>query len=163
VREWTVAAAVIKSPDGDSVLLVQNRRRDGSLDWSPPAGVVDEGETVLEALTREVREETGLVVDAWVGPLWTTEVTAPGLGFHLRVEAHLAAEVTGEVTIDDPDGIVVDAVWVDCAGCHTPLRTSWVPTHEPFLEWLAEPWTDTRAFAYQLEGADRATGVITRL
>ena len=34
MRDWLVAGAVIEGPDG--VLLVQNRRRNGSTDWSPP-------------------------------------------------------------------------------------------------------------------------------
>ena len=54
MRDWVVAGAVIEGADG--LLLVRNRRRDGSEDWSPPGGVIDEGETILEGLTREVAE-----------------------------------------------------------------------------------------------------------
>ena len=39
MREWLVAGGLVESHDG--LLLVQNRRRDGSLDWSPPGGVID--------------------------------------------------------------------------------------------------------------------------
>jgi 8-oxo-dGTP diphosphatase len=31
------------------------------------------------------------------------------MGWHLRVEAHLAVAYEGELRVDDPDGIVVDA------------------------------------------------------
>src|SRR5205823_11367271 len=41
VREWLVAGGLVENHDG--LLLVQNRRRDGSLDWSPPGGVIDVG------------------------------------------------------------------------------------------------------------------------
>jgi len=53
VREWLVAGGIIEGPDG--ILLVQNRRRDGSLDWSTPGGVIEvhEGESVVDGLTRE--------------------------------------------------------------------------------------------------------------
>ena len=111
MKQWLVAGGLILGDDG--LLLVRNRRRNGALDWSPPGGVIDEGETVLAGLTREVEEETGLVVSRWDGPAYEVEVTAPGLGWHLRVEAHVAVDFAGAVRVDDPDGIVVDAAFVD--------------------------------------------------
>ena len=41
-------------------LLLQRRADSGQ--WGLPAGVVDVGDSVLDALSREVREETGLTV-----------------------------------------------------------------------------------------------------
>jgi hydroxymethylpyrimidine/phosphomethylpyrimidine kinase len=51
-------AAVVRDPD-DSVLL--HRRRVGG-GWAPPSGTVEPGETIVGALGRELREETGLEV-----------------------------------------------------------------------------------------------------
>jgi ADP-ribose pyrophosphatase YjhB (NUDIX family) len=39
MREWFVAGALIER-DGE-LLLVQNRRRNGRVDWSPPGGVIE--------------------------------------------------------------------------------------------------------------------------
>ena len=63
MRRWQVAGGLLADRRG--LLLVANRRRDGSVDWSTPGGVVDDGETPIVALGREVAEETGLIVDAW--------------------------------------------------------------------------------------------------
>ncbi|MFN0169574.1 MAG: NUDIX hydrolase [Bryobacteraceae bacterium] len=49
--------------DGDSVLLVERGREPLKGYWSLPGGVVETGETLDEAVRREVREETGLEVD----------------------------------------------------------------------------------------------------
>ena len=72
MRDWLVAGGLLRGSDG--VLLVQNERRNGSLDWSTPGGVIDEGETLLQGLTREVHEETGLVVAGWDALAYEVEV-----------------------------------------------------------------------------------------
>jgi 8-oxo-dGTP diphosphatase len=161
VRAWTVAGGLIES-DG-RLLLVKNRRRDGSLDWTTPGGVIDPGESVVEGLTREVAEETGLQVRDWDGPLWYVEAEAPEMDWTLRVEVHRAVGFDGAVSVDDPDGIVVEAAWVDLDGCRTCLETSWVPAREPMLAWLGERWSGPRTFRYRVEGASRSVSDVVRL
>lgn len=145
------------------LLLVQNQRRDGSLDWTTPGGVIDPGEQLIEGLTREVEEETGLRVAGWEGPLWTVRAEAPDMGWTLDVEVHRAVGFDGDITIDDPDGIVVDAAWLDLDGCRACLDTSWIPAREPMLAWLGERWTDARSFRYRVEGESRVGASVTRL
>ena len=161
MRDWLVAGAVIEGPDG--VLLVENRRRNGSLDWSPPGGVIDPGEAVLDGLAREVVEETGLVVTEWSDAIYDIEVIAPDLGWRLRVEAFRALTWSGEVVIDDPDGIVVDARYVADADCAAHLEGNHPWVVEPLLEWLAAPWTEPRSYAYRVDGIDQRDLVVTRL
>jgi 8-oxo-dGTP diphosphatase len=54
----SVAAAVIN--DGGQLLGV--RRRDNGR-WEPPGGVLEVDETIHDGLVREVREETGLIIE----------------------------------------------------------------------------------------------------
>lgn len=160
VREWLVGGALIEGPEG--LLLVCNQRRNGWLDWTPPGGVIDEGEELLAGLTREVEEETGLVVTGWVGPLYEIDAEAPGLGWRLRVETWLAAEYEGELRVADPDGIVVDACFVDPAGCWERLRGGHPWVVEPLGEWIEQRWMETRSFGYQVSGTDLRSLVVTR-
>jgi 8-oxo-dGTP diphosphatase len=160
MRQWLVGGGLILTDGG--LLLVRNRRRNGDHDWSPPGGVIDEGETLLAGLTREVEEETGVVVSAWQGPVYEVEVEAPGLGWHLRVEAHVAVDFSGEVRVDDPDGIVVDAEFVDLGACGQHLATCRPWVREPLDAWLAERWEQPRRFCYVIDGDDPARAVVTR-
>ncbi|MFN0089078.1 MAG: NUDIX hydrolase [Acidimicrobiales bacterium] len=152
MRDWLVGGALVVGPEG--VLLVQNRRPNGRLDWSPPGGVIDEGESLLEGLTREVAEETGINVIKWRGPIYEIEAIAPGLGWRLRVEAHLAVDFGGDLALGDPDGIVIEAGYVPLVDAHDRLGGAprWV--REPFGEWLSEPWRGCRRFGYHIEGVD---------
>ena len=150
VRDWTVAGAVIEGPDG--VLLVQNRRRNGRHDWSPPGGVIDGGESVLDGLAREVTEETGLVVTRWEGPIYGVVAVAADMDWHLRVEVYRALEYEGELAVDDPDGIVVDARFMPLAECHDRLSEGHPWVREPLVEWLAERWVESRVFQYEVAG-----------
>jgi len=162
MRDWLVGGGLILGDGG--LLLVHNRRRNGRHDWSPPGGVIDAGETLLAGLTREVEEETGVVVTAWRGPVYEVDVEAPGLGWHLRVEAHVAVDYAGAVRIDDPDGIVVDAAFVDPAACAGHLAGGHPWVGEPLQAWLAERWDEPapRRFCYQLDGTDIARVVVNR-
>jgi len=169
MRAWIVAAGLIEGDEG--IVLVLNRRRDGSLDWSPPGGVIEvhDGESVTDGLTREVQEETGLIVDDWEGPVYAVEVTALDLGWTLLAETFVARAWRGELTVADPDGIVVDArfvapeLWSD----HLQGTRPWV--REPIEEWLAGPGGVERVamaalaparFRYRIDGNAESGGVV---
>ena len=177
MRDWVVGGAVIErralvgpggvaddaTGGGDGVLLVENQRRNGTSDWTPPGGVIDPGEDLLVGLTREVREETGLEVLRWAGPLYGISAEAPDLGWRLRVEVHLAAEVAGDLSIgDDPDGIVVAADWVGASSCADRLCTSHQWVREPLLEWMIERFEAMREFRYEVLGTGVSDVRVTR-
>lgn len=161
LRRWEVAGGVIVHDR--RVLLVANRRRNGAIDWSTPGGVVDPGESPLQALTREVREETGLSVLGWSDRLYEVEVVAPDLGFHLTVHAHRAEEFKGDIVVDDPDGIVVDARWVALTRASARLEGSSPWVVEPLLEYLSMQPEHDRLFRYRLMGGAGSERQVLRL
>jgi ADP-ribose pyrophosphatase YjhB (NUDIX family) len=55
--ELCVGAVVV---DGDRLLLIRRGRGPAAGEWSVPGGRVEAGETVAEAVVRELHEETGL-------------------------------------------------------------------------------------------------------
>jgi 8-oxo-dGTP diphosphatase len=161
MQAWTVGGALIEGEDG--LLLVRNQRQGGRTDWTPPGGVIDHGEELLDGLVREVTEETGLTVLAWAGPTYCIEVAAPDLGWTLYVEAWRALEVTGDLrTGDDPDGIVVEARYVPVGECVNCLGRTQPWVTDPIEAWLDAPWSGTREFGYHVAGTDRRSMVVTR-
>jgi 8-oxo-dGTP diphosphatase len=147
-----VASGLVEGADG--LLLVQNLRRNGSRDWSTPGGVIEiaDGESVVDGLTREVAEETGIVVSEWIGPVYEVEAVAEGLGWALRAEIYRAVRWTGTVVVEDPDGIVVDARFVPLDACDRYLEGCHPWVREPLGAWLVERWEKRRHYRYRLDG-----------
>ena len=80
--------------DGDRVLLVERGQPPGEGLWTVPGGHQEPGETLAQAVAREVREETGLVVE--VGPL-ACVVERMGDGYHFVILDYLARVIGGEL------------------------------------------------------------------
>ena len=83
--------AVIKDAQG-RLLLIKRGHAPGAGLWSLPGGRIEPGETDAQALVREMREETGLVVEA--GALIGTVRRPAGDGDVFDI-ADYAATVTG--------------------------------------------------------------------
>jgi 8-oxo-dGTP diphosphatase len=104
-----VVAALIRDHAG-RVLLVRKR---GTKAFMQPGGKLDAGEDDITALSREISEELGCVLDPEsVLPLGAFDaVAANELGF--RVKANLYhVDVAGEIL---PSREIDEAIWVDPA------------------------------------------------
>jgi 8-oxo-dGTP diphosphatase len=78
--------------DGDRVLLVERGQPPGEGLWTVPGGRQEPGETLAQAVAREVREETGLVVE--IGPL-ACVVERIGADHHFVILDYLARCIGG--------------------------------------------------------------------
>jgi 8-oxo-dGTP pyrophosphatase MutT (NUDIX family) len=103
--------------DDDGRVLLQQRTDNGR--WGLPGGAVEFGESVLEALHREVREETGLTVE--VGHL---------IGVYSHPDHHQI--------ITYPDGNVVHFVST-CFACRPFGGTLTLGDETSGLAWFAPP------------------------
>jgi 8-oxo-dGTP diphosphatase len=107
-----VSAAIIR--DG-KVLIVRRARPPASGVFTLPGGVVEAGETLHAALTREVSEETGLVIEPIALAGHREVIVRDDAG---RTERHFvilpfaARWLAGEVTLNEE---LAEAHWLDPA------------------------------------------------
>jgi ADP-ribose pyrophosphatase YjhB (NUDIX family) len=80
--------------DGRLLLLNQDTPNTGR-SWSLPGGKLEDGETLAEALVREMKEETGLDVEP--GRLLYVCDHLPAQVVHMTFEAHRTGGTVGEI------------------------------------------------------------------
>ena len=94
---------------GGRLLVVRRGRPPAQGQWSIPGGRVEHGESLADAVRREVQEETGLAVD--VGPVIGT-VDLPGLGDDVYAVTDFSCTPIGPAGDLRAGDDAVDARWV---------------------------------------------------
>jgi TDG/mug DNA glycosylase family protein len=114
VRERPSARAFVIDRRG-RVLLVRFRNRFGDVWWATPGGGIEPGETAVEAIRRELREEIGLDLADPGEPVWSRDTTFSWSGrlVHMHEEFFLVRveELEPRPTVVLADEHVVDVAW----------------------------------------------------
>ncbi len=90
--------AVIRT--ADRYLLVRRGRAPNEGKWAVPGGKIHLGETMRQAVVREVEEETGLEVEAG-DPIWVGEAMDPEGTWHFILIDFEASIVGGDLRVGD--------------------------------------------------------------
>lgn len=118
------------------VLLVGNDWQGfGNVRYTLPGGVVERGESTLAALSREIQEETGLLI---------THVHHLAYAVHVEdvrrndraVSFVFLAEYDGLLNPRDPDGFIVEARFVPVDEVEKIIPIA--PLREPLVHYLRE-------------------------
>jgi 8-oxo-dGTP pyrophosphatase MutT (NUDIX family) len=113
-KQGRFASAIVRR--GDEILLQQAQGPDDAAPcWYLPGGKVEPFETFEQALIREVREETGIEVKH-AGPLaYTTHMQHAPSGRAGIAHIFEVDDWGGEIHVDDPDGVTLQARFVPVA------------------------------------------------
>ena len=111
-KHIVAVSGLVRHPSGE-ILLIRSPRRG----WEFPGGQVEEGENLIEALQREIQEESGVTVS--VGPL---------VGVYSNIKSPTKVAF----------GFLVDYVSGDLRTSEESLETEWVARHS-VLQCVSNP------------------------
>jgi 8-oxo-dGTP diphosphatase len=134
-REFVVAAAILLDLQGRVLLVGNDWQGYGRVRYTLPGGVVERGESTLDALSREVKEETGLTI---------TRVHHLAYAVHVEdmrrndraVSFAFLAEYDGLLNPRDPDGFIVEARFVPVDEIEKVIPIP--PLREPLAQYLRD-------------------------
>ncbi|WP_456410303.1 NUDIX hydrolase [Oceanithermus sp.] len=144
-RELLVAAAILQDARGRVLLVANDWGRRGRVRYTLPGGMVEPGETIPDALVREVREETGLAVQS-VDRLAYVAQVEDRRKRERTIAIAFTASWEGLLNPHDPDGHIVEARFFDADEVAERLGTH-LPLAEPLLYYL-ETHEVGRFYAY---------------
>jgi len=130
--------AALARQDGRLLLVEQQGPDDAEPGWALPAGKVEPGEGLVAALRRELREETGLVLEGAPRVVFTVQVLQEGDRAVEEVGVFtFTCDVSGEIQPDDPDGLVLSAQWVEESDALDRLALLGWYDRVPLQRWLS--------------------------
>ncbi len=108
----TVAAII----EQEGRFLIVKERADDEIVYNQPAGHLESNETLLDAITREVKEETAWqFTPEYIVGLYRMHVTSKNITYLRVCFAGSVNHYDPEQTLDDG---IIEALWLDKAGLH---------------------------------------------
>ncbi len=134
-REFVVAAAILRDRAGRILLVGNDWQGYGNVRHTLPGGTVERGESTLDALAREVKEETGLQI---------TKIHHLAYSVHVEdikrndraISFAFLADYKGLLNPKDPDGFIVEARFVPIE--LIPEIVPLAPIQEPLVKYLED-------------------------
>ncbi len=132
-REMLVAAAIVRDKSGRVLLVANDWQGQGRVRYTIPGGMVEHGETALQAVRRELLEETGLKVKQIKNLAYAVHIEDRSRSERAIVFAY-EVDWDGLLNPRDPDGLIVEARFYNPEEALAKVTS--VPMREPLLDYL---------------------------
>jgi 8-oxo-dGTP diphosphatase len=110
VPQPVLQVAEVLVRDGDDVLLVkQQKAGDPEPYWTLPGGLLEPGETPVEAVKRETFEEAGITLGEPLSFVYVSQLDRPGRDGQVIVYGFETRGWSGQIACEDPDSVVTEA------------------------------------------------------
>lgn len=107
MTNYIITAGIVRR--NNEILLVKHNSEFGSKDfWTVPGGTANENENALQSVTRELKEETGLVVKNWKSIAYIAQHLNYKRNWQSIVIVFESDNYEGNLTIADPDGDIIE-------------------------------------------------------
>jgi 8-oxo-dGTP diphosphatase len=139
MNKYTISAGLIFN-DKNQILLVKHIPEFGSdYYWCLPGGTADKNEGILDALIREIKEETNIDICDTDKPIYTVKHTNHKRKWDSDIYTYRIKNWSGDLEINDPDNDIVELKWFDIKQAidainNLPFRVM----KEPLLNYLKE-------------------------
>lgn len=156
----SVTSAIIRR--GDEIVMVQQPDEDG-LYWFIPGGVIEPHELIVDALRREIQEETGLIVGEVGSLAYVTQTYDVALQRKIVAHVFEVSDITGQCAPDDPDGEIQRVEWVPISEAINRLeRCIWDSMREPPQQYLSGKVADATVWQYR-QHRERRFELVSRI
>ncbi|MFA7169800.1 MAG: NUDIX hydrolase [Candidatus Paceibacterota bacterium] len=137
--KYIISSALIFNDKNQILLIRHTPEFEADYYWYIPGGTANKDENALDALRREVKEETNIDINDIGELVYTVEHTNHKRGWYSDIYVYKIKDWCGELEINDPDGDTVELKWFDIKQAIDVIKD--VPfrvMREPLMNYMEE-------------------------
>lgn len=136
MKNYVIVGGIIR--EDNKILLVHHKPEHGKGSyWALPGGTAEMGENAINAISREVVEETGLKVKSWNSVAYSAQYLDWVNDWQSVIIVFEGNRFEGEICCNDPDDDIIEAKFFDLEAALKLIEDiPFLMMKEPLIEYL---------------------------